>query len=333
MKKKLFVLFLVVAAFALQVEAAIDGYVYLDYYSVFKHSNSAYNGQHGFWLRRIYFTYNRDISDKLKARLRLEMNSDGKFSSAKLTPYVKDAYISYSFHALHSLTAGIQESLAYANIEKFWGYRSVEKTALDLLGIRSSRDFGLALKGSFDKEKKYSYALMYGNVSGDGTETNKEKGIYARITLNPVKKFIFEFYFDSLKTSSTVSSNVFSAFAGYSDEKFRLGGNYNYFNTKVTGKDDVKVQLIQLIAALKPFEKAELFFRYDFSLDPLTSGQSNYFFIDKGYKTSILIAGFSYELHPKVLLQPNLKHVSYQENNGVKPGACTIGALTIYYIF
>ena len=64
---------------------------------------------------------------------------------------------------------------SFANIEKFYGYRHVEKTALDLYKIRDSRDFGLAPSGYFDTAKKFSYAVMFGNNSGYRQETNKQK--------------------------------------------------------------------------------------------------------------------------------------------------------------
>jgi len=85
--------------------------------------------QNGFWLRRVYLTYESDISDKFKARARLEFNSPGNFSTsaANIVPYLKDATISYQYAPLHKLTVGIQDSLAYGNIEKFYGYRHLEK--------------------------------------------------------------------------------------------------------------------------------------------------------------------------------------------------------------
>ena len=37
-------------------------------------------GQQGFWMRRIYFTYDLTFSDKLTTRFRLEANSNGQFA-------------------------------------------------------------------------------------------------------------------------------------------------------------------------------------------------------------------------------------------------------------
>ena len=65
------VVFMLLASLA---EAGVTAYAFGDYYYMQNH-NPAYDGQHGFWLRRVYLTYDRDISDKFKARVRFEMNS------------------------------------------------------------------------------------------------------------------------------------------------------------------------------------------------------------------------------------------------------------------
>ena len=71
---------------------AIKGYMVNEYFYYADHHDEDLEGRHGLWFRRIYFTYDNKLNDKVKMRLRLEMNSTSDlFSSSSLTPFVKDA--------------------------------------------------------------------------------------------------------------------------------------------------------------------------------------------------------------------------------------------------
>ena len=98
--------------------------------------------QQGFWIRRVYFTYDLQFSEKFTTRFRLEANSNGQFAGGNLNPYVKDAYLKWTFNGKQALTLGIQPSLTFDWFEGFWGLRHIEKTPADLYRIDSSRDFG-----------------------------------------------------------------------------------------------------------------------------------------------------------------------------------------------
>ncbi len=342
MKRSIFLILLALFVLsAAKLPAAISAYAFGDYYFVLKHhavdaaDKKLYEDQNGFWLRRIYLTYDADISDKLKARARLEMNSDGKFSNtaATISSFVKDAYVSYQYLPLHSLILGIQEHLSFANVEKFYGYRHVEKTSLDLYKIRDSRDFGLSAKGYFDAAKKFGYAVMFGNNSSYRQETNKQKALNARLTFVPNPNWLFEVYGDMVQVDAAKKDTLLSAFAGYQGDWGRLGVNYITKTLKETGKSDADYSLIQAFAVAKIGKKFEALVRYDQTFDPQPSGQDSYLIIEKGYKTSLFVAGLGWNIHPKFQVMPNVKMVSYQENNGKKPGSDTYFNVTFYYQF
>jgi hypothetical protein len=125
----------------------ISGYMVGEYYCVTNHHDQDIQGKHGFWFRRIYLTLDKKISDKFKTRLRFETASASDFvSKSLLIPFVKDAYLSYSFSG-QELKAGIMSPPSFAQLEKIWGYRILEKTPLDLQRWTTSRDFGISLRG------------------------------------------------------------------------------------------------------------------------------------------------------------------------------------------
>lgn len=153
----------------------ISGYMFGDYYYVVANHNEELEDNNGFWFRRIYLTYDHGLSEDFAVRFRIEMNSAGDFSSqSKLTPVVKDAYLKWK-HARHRILVGISSTPTWAVVEKVWGYRSVEKTPLDLQRFGSSRDFGLAIKGSLDQQQRWNYHFMFANGSSNGSENNKGK--------------------------------------------------------------------------------------------------------------------------------------------------------------
>ena len=88
----------------------ISGLMFGDYYWYYQwHQDqisstnpTAVEGQHGLWFRRLYFTYDFAYSEKLSTRFRLEMNSNGEFAGGDLVPYVKDAYLKWTYKGNNS---------------------------------------------------------------------------------------------------------------------------------------------------------------------------------------------------------------------------------------
>lgn len=135
-----------------------------DAYAVASHHDPEIDGQYGFWLRRGDLTFDADLAPKWSARFRLEVNSPGDFeSSAKMTPFVKDAWVAWKDGA-HDLVFGISPSPTFERTENFWGYRAVEKTPRDLYRLGSSRDFGVAWKGRAAEgpDRTVSVASVFG---------------------------------------------------------------------------------------------------------------------------------------------------------------------------
>ena len=321
---------------AVSVKAGVSAYVFGDYYVMMQSPVESQKDQHGFWIRRIYLTYDSNISDKIKARVRFEMHQDGKLAgnSATIDPFVKDAYVSYQFVPLHSITIGIQDSLTFNNIEKFWGYRHLEKTPFDLYKNRSSRDFAFTLKGNFDKGKKFGYALQFGNNSSNKDEADKYKQVSGQFSINPTGKLTFEFTGDYVKKSETKSSTLFQGFAGYQGGWGRIGLNYGVETLKEDGKENVNFGVFSGFIVGKISEVIEAVVRYDITADPQVNGNDRFLLIEKGYKTSLLMAGIGWNIHPKFQVLPNIKIVSYKENdNGVKPDSFSQFNVTFYYVF
>src|SRR5512143_3253741 len=161
--RKLFIasLFLLVLGVDAQSQGKFSGLMFGDYFynvardTVFRRTNlpnSAVGGQkdlQGFQFRRIYFTYDNDISEKFTTRFRLEADQAALSSNGKISTYVKDAYLKWkNIFGGSDLTLGLQPTPAYEISENAWGSRSLEKTIMDLRGIIPSRHLGISLPGT-----------------------------------------------------------------------------------------------------------------------------------------------------------------------------------------
>ena len=80
-----------------------------------------------FILRRVYFTYDNDISEQFTSRFRLEADQGTDLlASGKISVFVKDAYLRWkNVFSGSDLIFGIQPPPTYDVSEAAWGYRSL----------------------------------------------------------------------------------------------------------------------------------------------------------------------------------------------------------------
>lgn len=316
------VLVFIVAFFSTSLFAAgkISGLVFGDYYWVAKNhdtttqlsNDKGFERQNGFWIRRIYFTYDHDFDDKFSARLRLEANSkDFKTTTAEdLKPYIKDAYLRYKAND-HSLFLGLSPTPLFDLVENHWGLRPVEKSPEDLWGFGSSRDLGLAAKGSFRKGV-FGYHAMFGNGAGNKHEVNKGKKGYLSLTFAPIEELIFEAYSDYESNSRNVASHLFG---GYKTRKWWGGVLFSRLKKAKSSGGFDKFNLVTLYGAVKPMDKVTIFGRVD-GLSRAGLGDADYLRSSKNAKPTLFIAGLDYELCIKnAHLIPNVEVVTYDKSS------------------
>lgn len=329
-----------------QSAAEFKGYMFGEYYYVANHHSHAIDGRHGFWFRRIYFTYNNKLTNNIKMRLRFEMNSPGDFkSSDNLTAVVKDAYLSYKTGA-QVLMFGIVSTPTWDhNVEKVWGYRSVEKTPLDLLKMGSSRDFGVGLKGLLNEAQTVSYMFLFGNGAANKGETDRGKKVYASLAFKPVEGLTLEAYGDYEAQKENKTYYVIQGFGSYEGDWVRIGAMYarRHFKQDIAGGDDKKndYDIFSAFAVVKAAKDVEIIARYDRMFG---DGFENNF---KGHKISyvpfadnprapfnLVIGGISWQAAKNVWLIPNIKYVFYEEPDiGEKPSEDVYANMTIWFKF
>ncbi|MBN1782889.1 hypothetical protein JW948_17270 [bacterium] len=347
-----------------QVVSKIDGLFFGDYYFNAQNHADSQESLNAFTIRRIYFTFENNLTENIKTRFRLE-SEQGEFgSSTKINPFVKHAYLEWSnLIPNHKLYLGIAETNAFKNAEELWGYRSIEKTVMDLNKISSSADMGIALKGDLSMNLHHWLTLMNGPGYGSA-EVDKYKKVGYALWVTLPGGWIIEGYADyerqdpdntAFKYAKDFSGSkgyyTVKGFAGTSGLHYTLGFEWFRKTNQESGIRNAAIQDEAIVSAEKadvvksgysvfgswitPVPKLKVFGRYDY-FDPNTNEDVGTAFANglvKGGKddeTSLIIAGFDYIPVGNLHLMPNIVYKSY-----AAPGtdADLTARLTLYYKF
>jgi len=311
-----------------------SGLVFGDYYWYDKwHQNqiSATNTnnvekQQGFWLRRAYFTADFNINEKFTTRFRLEVNSNGQFTNpGNITPFVKDAYLRWTYHGKQQMTLGIQPTLTFDSEEGFWGLRHIEKTPADLYRIDSSRDFGFTMSGPIEAVKGLSYGGQIANDSGNGSETDKYKTVRILALFDRSPGLHFEGVFNYGKRPAGQDRTTAKAAVGYRGKSFRAAGEYLYQERKsgnATPDQKIDIWSVFGIWDFVP-KKAEVYFRFDdvkgkkAGVDTGLPGADgiDYWILSTAQPFKLYIFGAEwYLLHPSIRIGPNIELAKYEND-------------------
>jgi hypothetical protein len=278
-------------------------------------------GQQGLWFRRIYFTYDLSFNKSLTTRFRLEVNSNGNFTGGNLVPYVKDAYLKWTYSGEQRLTLGIHPTLTFDWLDVFWGLRHIEKTPADLYRLDSSRDFGVTVDGATPIDG-LSYAVQFGNESGSGSETDEGKILRFETRYERNPGIAFDGFYSFGVRPQGRDRHTAQGIAGFRTNVARVGAQYLWQERK-SGRHDVPDQAINIWSGFAVWEflpkKANLFFRVDDVSGHLGNRETglpgadgiDYWLLSTQSPFATWIIGGEWYLHPAVRVGPNLELVRY----------------------
>jgi hypothetical protein len=307
----------------------ISGLMFGDYYwyydrhqdGISNEDSTAVKGQHGLWFRRLYFTYDFSPGERLTTRLRLEANSNGDFAGGDIIPYVKDAYIKWTFKRQQHLTLGIHPTLTFNWLEGFWGLRHIEKTPVDLYRLDSSRDFGITVDGSA-LVRDLTYGVQFGNESGSGSETREGKILRVESRYETKSGLALEGFYSFGRRPSGQNRHTAQGVGGFQSDTLRLGAQY-VWQERQSGDDLLADQRITVWSGFAVWsvvpKKGDLFLRSDFVEGDLGGTETglpdaeaiDYLLLSSKSPFSTWIVGGQWHVHPTVSLGPNLEIVRY----------------------
>lgn len=299
-----------------------------------------------FQFRRIYLTYDYSISDQFVTRLRFEADQGSDLLvGGKISDFVKDAYITWkNVFSGSNLTFGIQPPPAYEISEAAWGYRSLEKTLMDLRSIVSSRDQGLSLKGRLAGDGVVNYWMMIGNNSANTPASAKYKRYYAQIHLKPSATLQATLYgdykaapdiADPYHAGQSLANGVLTTalFIGSSEKDLYSVGAEGFVQSTSHGIDNGSSLGTRTGLGLSVFgwyavrPELAVVARYD-HLDPNTDASAG------GDVREYIIGGIDWKVEQGVSVIPNLLVETYQAPAGGKsPDASVTARLTVFYTF
>jgi hypothetical protein len=204
-------------------------------------------------IRRAYLGYDYVINKKFSATalLAYEGNAD---ANNNRTFYLKNIYVTWKNIFKNSdLIIGQQFTPSFAttnNIDALWGYRSIERSLLDMRKVDASTDMGISLAGriwSADTSELSSFvgyrAMLGDNSSNTPVPAFTGAGTSPNSTTDKDKKFRLNIYYSSIKNKLTIGiygdfindGPVFYKTAkGYQNSTATLKG-YAAYNAKLFG--------------------------------------------------------------------------------------------------
>lgn len=314
----------------------LSGLVFGDYYWFAESHNPDLKNQNGFWFRRIYLTYEHQLTDAFSSRLRLEMNNEGDFTTeSAMQATVKDAYLKWSGGS-HNILAGISASPTFGLLGEIWGYRSLEKAPQDLFGLGSSRDFGLSFKGKIGREKRLGYHFFAGNGNHTKNELNKGKKLMLALNYWLTDHLVVEAYGDWNDRPDDTDWSTLQGFVGYKSETVNIGALYSSQRREnFNPSGDEVLDLVSLFTNVQLNEKLRGFLRADHLFSPHPEGSTNsYLPMSTEAEPTFLVGGVDISLKENIHLMPNIESIVYSEDEaGNHPDSDIVPRLTLFYKF
>lgn len=208
------------AAPAVPAAPQVSGVIWADW---FYNASGTAQDSSAFTFRRIYLTVDHTLDARFSARIQLEGDGQNVGSTGRMTVAFKQAHLRWKDAVPRgALVMGLSPSPLWVNEEALWGYRSIEKTALDVRGHGNSSELGVALLGSAGAKDALGYHVMVSNGSGQKPENNRSRRAAASVSLRRAG-FLVESVADWDGATGGNDATTVKLLAGWSRDRDALG--------------------------------------------------------------------------------------------------------------
>jgi hypothetical protein len=352
------------------------GYAFADFYykghtdTLNRDGGNQYKGipkdRNAFQIRRVYLGYNYNITKKFSTELLLE-GANGATSGEALSDNKLAFYIKLANVRIKNIWKGTDLVLGQVSTPGFtmssepaWGYRSIEKTLIDIRGT-PSYDLGATLQGKFDpKMGNFGYDLMVGNGTGAKPEGDNYKWLYGDIWGKFLdKKLMVNLYADYERLAPVAglkhSRSMVKGFVAYTVPAFTVGVEAYSNNLKnddqATEISTGNVDVLTVNASGISFfvrgnlvkDKLNFFARYD-NFNPDNKIDNNKYnkyagntsgYNDSSTKEQFITGGLDFTPVKSVHLMPNIwyNHYTNQGFASKYDSYDLVYRLTFYFVF
>jgi hypothetical protein len=259
--------------------------------------------------------------------------------------YLKAANVQFkNWIPMSTVIFGQQGTAVFGVAEALWGYRSIEKTIMDMRGIAQSNDLGIQARGNIDNDKNYGYSLMISNGNGAKQENDKFKKVAIDLNGAFMDKHIWvDAYYDVMGLSDTSNQSTIHVALGYTSDMVSVGGEW-FTQTKAhassitTGNDATPTGFSVFARASIINKQLMVFARYD-SFDPDSKPDASTLATSNAvdWKESFITAGLDWQpdMSVNAHVMPNIWMDTYKDKSSAAMDrqGITVGRMTFAYKF
>ena len=288
---KYLIILLTCISISMALDGKISGITYFDYTKI--EDGSAFN------LNRQYFSYAVDMSDDIKFKVIFDVGRSA--TDSRLNTYLKKAQVNYKT-SYANISLGLIGMNTYGVQEKNWGYRFIEKSAIDRYEFSSTADIGVGFSRSLIDNLNMSLQVVNGEgfkqPQGDKYHKISFNTTYGERRLNKNDGYNTGIVYSTEATDSE-PTNMISAFGGFAGMGLRLGVEYDMLT-----KGTIESSIISVSANYSFMDNKDIFLRYD-----MYDGDTS---VDKD-GSSYIITGILLSCGNGLSVAPNIRMTSYED--------------------
>jgi hypothetical protein len=301
----------------------VSALLFGDVFSIGGHHLGEFDGESGWWTRRVYLTTdfaNFGFGDAV-VRLRLEVNELDDFSTTDYRSTLKDAYVQFRAGE-HRFWIGRAPTITFGAVEAHWAYRWFEKSPMDLQGIPSRLD-GVRVTGPLGSSRGLYYRAAVGEGSDLGFATDGVRKAQAALTYMPEDRRFFADVFVEHAEEDEVENEdrafSYQLFWGWNGSKSY--GGLMYYHREWDDNLAKKLRVTSAYYARAIGRHWDLVGRVDYLLDPSVKGDGiDYLPFDPTARATAFFTGIDIRLHEHLNVMPNIKYITYGTSNaGERP--------------
>lgn len=222
----------------------------------------AENDDRGFELDRSYLGYQYSLGKGLQVKAVMDIGQSSDVDDYQRIAYIKNAQVTWKTGNL-TLDGGLISTTQFKTQEKFWGYRYIMKSFQDEYKFGSSADLGISAAYKFNHLISADVAVL----NGEGyKKIQKNDGLLYGVgaTLTPVEGLTVRVYGQMNEASASTAKDAYNwaAFAGYKNDKFSIGAEYNIFQNSGNVKDADQYG-VSVYGSARLSRVVDLYARYD----------------------------------------------------------------------
>jgi len=289
------------------VEKPLDRYVFGQIFADFRYGfNDSYKPQAAFDFNQGIIGYYHEISPTVSGKIMFDVtrttniyeitDSAGNilninyFEGSKYTAYLKMAEIRWDINKVVTLRFGQLLNTQYLTfIDPFWGYRYVDVTMQEKYRLGMPADFGVQVDLNTGEKLLHQFSVVNGEGPFRYQDLNSAFVYSYNVQFTPFEGLTIKAYADYGPSPDTAAVKddkfVISGFAGYKNDKFRIGAEVDYVNNYGWNRDQ-DVTAFSIFGGWNFYKKLDVLARYDYLVTKMPNETTR-----AGY----VVAGLQYE--------------------------------------